>query len=1297
MNKGWQFWIDQGGTFTDIVARTPNGKILTHKLLSDHPEQYKNASLAGIRKLLDVHRTDHPIPTKEIEAVKMGTTVATNALLERSGSPTILVTTKGFGDSLVIGDQTRPHLFTRQIIKPKPLYQEVIEVNERINASGKVLTPLDENELKEKLRPFLKRGISSVAIAFVHSYSHPQHEKQAKKMAQQIGFQQISLSHNCGGLMKFIERAQSAVVDAYLTPALRLHLELLTKELTEIKPLFMQSNGGLVRAEYFRGKDSILSGPAGGIVGAVRTAEMAGIKNLITFDMGGTSTDIAHYAGEFERSSNTLIGGIRLQVPTMRIHTIAAGGGSICSFDGSKYRVGPESAGANPGPACYRRGGPLCITDCNVILGKIRSKYFPHVFGPQANAPIHVQEVYEQFKILASKVSEMSRTPTSVEEVAEGFVRIAVENMANAIKKISLEQGRDLSRYTLCCFGGAGGQHACSIAKSLGMEKIFIHPYAGTLSAYGMGLAEIRSIQKRSVEKPLDSMEDIESLYQKMEKKGEQELSSQGVVEMTFIRRVYLRYQGSDTSLPIPFQSGPQGHSHIVDEFKLKHKESYGFTQERPLVLATLEVEAVEESLSLKELRKLSESKKRKLKDLKNLKTKSPPTSENTANIKRPLPAKNTANIKRPLPAENTANIKRPLPAENTANIKRPLPAENTANIKRPLPAENTANIKRPLPAEETTPIYFNGKFHPTPIYHRTKMPPESQVIGPAIIVEEVGTTVVEPHWRARVDENDNLLLTYSKSETSRVLTKEIHHSSKAITPSPSVTLAQADPVLLEIFNNLFMSIAEQMGVVLERTSLSVNIKERRDFSCALFDASGALMANAPHMPVHLGSMSESVRGIIQTRGKRGIQDGEVYALNDPYNGGTHLPDITVVTPVFERNQLLFFVGSRGHHADIGGQTPGSMPSDSTLIEEEGVLLKNVTLVKGGHFCEQDIYQILTKGPYPSRNPRQNMADLKAQIAANQKGVEELKKVVREWGIKVVNSYVQHVQENAKEAVSRAISRLQGGRFRQKMDGGQVIEVKVEVHQGKAIVNFEGTSPQLTSNFNAPSAVCRAAVLYVFRTLVDDPIPMNEGVLSPIQIIIPKGSMLAPSYPAPVAAGNVETSQGIVEVLYGALGIMAQAQGTMNNFSWGNEHYQYYETICGGSGAGSNFHGCDGVQTHMTNSRSTDPEVLEWNFPVLLENFSLRRGSGGQGHYRGGNGTLRCVRFLEPMTASILSERRVYPPLGMNGGKPGKLGKNYVQRASGTIEELPGCAKVELCKGDIFIIETPGGGGFGKV
>ena len=1267
MNEGWQFWIDRGGTFTDIVARTPNGKILTHKLLSDNPEQYKDAALAGIRKFLEVRGTDTPIPTEKIDGIKMGTTVATNALLERAGSETIFVTTKGFGDSLAIGDQTRPYLFTRQIVKPKPLYQEVVEVDERVNTHGKVLSPLDKDELVEKLRPFLERGINSVAIAFVHSYSHPKHEQQAEKIVRKMGFGQVSLAHNCGGLMRFLERAQSAVVDAYLTPVLRLHVESITRELVGIKPLFMQSNGGLVRAKNFRGKDSILSGPAGGIVGAVRTAEMVGIKRLITFDMGGTSTDIAHYNGEFERTSNTVVGGIRLQVPTLQIHTIAAGGGSLCSFDGNKYRVGPESAGANPGPVCYRRGGPLCVTDCNVMLGKIRSKYFPQVFGHQANAPIDVEEVHRKFKKLASEVSRVSGNSTSPEEVAEGFIRIAVGNMVNAIKKISLEKGRDLSRYTLCCFGGAGGQHACSIAESLGMERIFIHPQAGTLSAYGMGLAEIRSIQKRSVEKLLDSVENIESLYQKIEEKGSQEVSEQGVVKTTLIRRAHLRYQGSDTSLSIPFQSGPQGRINMVEEFKSKHREYYGFTQERPLILATLEVEVVEDSLSLGELRK-----------------------------------------------------------EKTPMQPQAIPIDPPSKEVAPVKAQGT-QTEKPIP-EEVADIYFQKKFHPTPIYDRKKIQSGSHLIGPAVIVEKVGTTVVEPGWNAQIDENDNLLLKYSNNSQRRIpvscasVTSPISHpSGKNIAPAdptilPSlnhqaVSHSPAHPVLLEIFNNLFMSIAEQMGVVLERTSLSVNIKERRDFSCALFDSSGALIANAPHMPVHLGSMSESVRGIIQTQGKEKIQDGEVYALNDPYNGGTHLPDITVVTPVFEGGRILFFVGSRGHHADIGGKTPGSMPSDSNFIEEEGILLKNITLVREGRFCEREIFQILSQGPYPSRNPEQNIADLKAQIAANKKGVQELKKVVKEFGLDVVNAYVHHVQQNAKEAVSRVISRLQGGHFCQKMDGGQVIKVNVEVNPGgEAVVDFRGTSPQLASNFNAPSGVCRAAVLYVFRTLVDEPIPMNEGVLAPIQLIIPKGSMLSPSYPAPVAAGNVETSQGIVEALYGALGIMAQAQGTMNNLSWGDEHYQYYETICGGSGAGPGFHGCDGVQTHMTNSRLTDPEVLEWNFPVLLEGFSLRRGSGGLGRYRGGDGTIRRVRFLKPMTASILSERRVYPPLGMNGGEPGKVGRNYVERASktsgtsstsggtsGAIEKLPGSARVELFCGDVLVIETPGGGGFGQI
>ena len=1242
MSQGWQFWMDRGGTFTDIVARTPQGEICTYKLLSDNPRFYKDAALAGIRNLLGVHETHQPIPTEKIDGIKMGTTVATNALLEGQGSDTVFVTTKGFRDALVIGDQTRPHLFTRQIVKPKPLYREVVEVNERVDAHGKVLSPLNEDELTKKLKPFLEAGVDSVAVAFVHSYSHPHHEKKAEKILRQMGFKQISLSHNCGGLMKFLARAQSAVVDAYLTPVLHHHIETLTKELVDLKILFMQSNGGLTRAENFKGKDSLLSGPAGGIVGAVRTAEMAGINRLITFDMGGTSTDVAHYAGEFERTSNTVVGGVCLQTPTLRIHTIASGGGSICSFDGSKYQVGPKSAGANPGPVCYGQGGPLCITDCNVMLGKIRPKYFPKVFGPKGNGPIDEKKVRQRFERLAEEVGRASGNFPSAEEVAEGFIQIAVENMASGIKKISLEQGRDLSRYTLCCFGGAGGQHACSMADSLGMKQIFIHPHAGILSAYGMGLAEIRSIQKCSVEKTLDSVENIKSIYQQMEKTGHQEVLNQGVTSenMTFIRRAYLRYQGSDTSLPIPFQSSPSGLLKMVEMFKKRHEEYYGFTQDRSLILATLEVEVIEDNVSLRKLRK-----------------------ERT--FSQSFTSKKRAEVRG---------------HEDHEDHKGHQDRDH----------EDHEGLTIDLAPEEIVKVCFSGKFQTTPIYHRKKLPLEWHTAGPVIIVEEVGTTVVNPSWQVKVDENKNLLL--KKSVHSHPYGKK---DRAAITCRKD--LSTADPVLLEIFNNLFMSIAEQMGVVLERTSLSVNIKERRDFSCALFDSSGALIANAPHMPVHLGSMSESVRGIIQAQGgQRGIKKGEVYALNDPYSGGTHLPDITVVTPVFERGQVLFFVGSRGHHADVGGKTPGSMPPDSTHIEEEGVLLKNITLVKKGHFCEQEVLEKLSEGPYPCRNPKQNIADLKAQVAANQKGVEELKKAIKEFGLDEVHTYVQYMKENAKEAVCRAISRLQGGHCRQQMDGGAVIEVKIEINHQKAIVNFKGTSPQLVSNFNAPSGVCRAAVLYVFRTLVDKPIPMNEGVLAPIELLIPKGSLLAPQYPAPVVAGNVETSQAIVETLYGALGVMAQAQGTMNNFSWGNKNYQYYETVCGGSGAGPNFHGCDGVQTHMTNSRLTDPEVLEWNFPVLLEGFSLRRGSGGRGRYRGGDGVIRRVRFLEPMTASIVSERRIHPPLGMNGGKSGKLGKNYVERALGVIEELAGSAKVDLFCGDVFVIETPGGGGFGK-
>jgi 5-oxoprolinase (ATP-hydrolysing) len=1203
--SGWQFWIDRGGTFTDIVARRPDGRLLTHKLLSEDPEHYRDAAIQGIRDLLHL-APGAPIPAAEIAAIKMGTTVATNALLERKGERTLLVVTKGFGDALRIAYQNRPRLFERHIRLPELLYERVLEVEERVSAQGQMLRPLDLAAARHGLSEAYRAGIRSAAILLMHGYRFPAHERALAALAREIGFTQVSVSHEVSPLMKLVGRGDTTVVDAYLSPILRRYVDRMAGELgpEETRPrlLFMQSNGGLVDARRFQGKDSILSGPAGGVVGAVRTAGQAGFERIIGFDMGGTSTDVSHYAGEYERAFETLVAGVRMRAPMMQIHTVAAGGGSILAFDGARFRVGPESAGANPGPACYRRGGPLTVTDCNLLLGKIQPDFFPKVFGPGADEPLDAEATRQGFAALAQKINDADSSGTktgearSAEAIAEGFLKIAVENMANAIKKISIQRGYDITRYVLACFGGAGGQHACLVADTLGIEKIFIHPFAGVLSAYGMGLADLRAIRERAVEERLGAalIPQLESAFAALAADAMAEMTRQGVSldRVALHRKVHLRYEGTDSPLIVDFGAEDA----IVAAFETAHRQRYGFTAPgKAHIVEAISVEAV----------------------------------------------------------------------GSTETIE-----------------EREQAIVGTTPAPETVrPVFAEGRFRDTPIFRRQALRPGQSVAGPAVIADLNSTTMVEPGWRASITPRDHLLL-------ERAVPR----------PQRAAIGTAVDPIMLEIFNNLFMSIAEQMGAVLEKTAFSVNIKERLDFSCALFDSEGALIANAPHMPVHLGSMGESVRAVMRGHGAS-IRPGDVHVLNAPYNGGTHLPDITAITPVFDEGgvALLFWVASRGHHADVGGITPGSMPPFSRRVEEEGVLLDDFLLVEGGRFREAELRAILGAGAYPARNLEQNIADLKAQIAANEKGLQELRRMVGHFGLEVVRAYMRHVQDNAEESVRRVLDRLGDGAFALEMDSGAVIRVRVSVDKAAraAVIDFTGTSAQQPNNFNAPEAVCRAAVLYVFRTLVDDDIPMNEGCLKPLRIIIPEGSMLSPRYPAAVVAGNVETSQCITDCLYGAVGALASAQGTMNNFTFGNARYQYYETICGGSGAGPDFDGADAVQTHMTNSRLTDPEVLEWRYPVLVESFAIRRDSGGAGRHHGGDGVVRRIRFREAMTAAILSNHRRIAPFGLAGGMPGALGRNWVERADGKREELAAAGETEVAPGDLFVIETPGGGGYG--
>jgi 5-oxoprolinase (ATP-hydrolysing) len=1209
---GWQFWIDRGGTFTDVVARRPDGSLATHKLLSENPARYRDAALAAIRELLDVTGR---IPVERVEAVRMGTTVATNALLERTGERTALVITRGFGDALRIGYQNRPRIFDRHIVLPELLYERVIEVDERITAEGTVVRPPDLAALRPSLRTAYDEGIRAVAIVCLHSHLYPDHERMIGAVAEEIGFPQISLSSEASPLMKLVPRGDTTVVDAYLSPILRRYVDQVAGQLPGARLLFMQSNGGLTEAHNFRGKDAILSGPAGGIVGMAALSRLAGFGKVIGFDMGGTSTDVSHYAGQYERVFNTQVAGVRLRAPMLDIHTVAAGGGSILHFDGSRYRVGPGSAGAEPGPACYRRGGPLTVTDANVMLGRIQPAHFPHVFGQSGDQPLDAEVVRQTFTAFATEIGD-GRSP---EQVAEGFLAIAVANMANAIKKISVQKGHDITEYALTTFGGAGGQHACAVADSLGIRTVVVPPMAGVLSALGIGLADTSAMREQSVEARLEPavMDQLLSLAGDLEAAAAAELVDEGAPadEISVTHRALLRYDGTDTALAVSL-TDPVA---MVAEFEAAYRRTYSFLLDRPLVVEALSVEAVARTHS---------------------------TPHDLATIH---------------------------------SVRRSGLSED--------PVENVR-------------MYTGGRWRAVPLYERGGLPVGAGVAGPAIIAEPNATTVVDSGWRASVHSHGHLIV-------ERVVAAAAHEDVDT----------QADPVMLEIFNNLFMSIAEQMGARLESTAQSVNIKERLDFSCALFDPDGNLIANAPHMPVHLGSMGSSVQEVIRRRGAD-MKPGDVYAVNDPYHGGTHLPDVTVITPVFEpspalvtdgtdaptgrsarehREKILFFVAARGHHAEIGGITPGSMPATSRNVHEEGVLLDNWLLVENGRLREQETIDLLTSASYPSRNPATNIADLRAQIAANEKGVEEVGRMIDHFGLDVVLAYMRHVQDNAEEAVRRVIDALHDGEYSYEMDSGAVIKVSVTVDRAdrSATIDFTGSSAELETNFNAPASVATAAVLYVFRTLVADDIPLNDGCLRPLRIVVPPGSLLAPKYPAAVVAGNVETSQAVTGALYAALGIQAEGSGTMNNVTFGNDRHQYYETVGSGSGAGEGFDGASVVQTHMTNSRLTDPEVLEWRFPVFVDSFAIRRGSGGGGRWRGGDGAVRRLRFREPMAVSILSGHRRVPPYGMAGGRHGALGCNRVERADGSVVDLPGAGSVDVDVDDVLVVETPGGGGYG--
>lgn len=1212
MTANWEFWIDRGGTFTDVIGRQPDGALVTHKLLSENPEAYRDAAVHGIRHLLGLE-PGAPIPSAQISAVKMGTTVATNALLERKGERTLLLITKGFRDALRIGYQARPKIFAKHIIKPDMLYQRVVEVDERVRADGTIERAVDLAAVRKELERAKADGIRAVAVVLMHAYRYSDHEREIVTLARELGFPQVSASHEVSPLIKLVGRGDTTVVDSYLSPILRNYVAQVADDLDSkgatIRLMFMMSSGGLTAAELFRGKDAILSGPAAGVVGMAETGHSAGFTRLIGFDMGGTSTDVSHYAGEYERAFETEVAGVRMRAPMMLIHTVAAGGGSILHFDGARFRVGPDSAGANPGPKCYRRGGPLAVTDANVMVGKLIPDFFPKIFGPAQNQPLDADAVRDAFAKLAKEIAD----GRSAEQVADGFIKIAVENMANAIKKISVQRGYDVTRYALNCFGGAGGQHACLVADALGMESVLIHPLSSLLSAYGMGLADIRSVRQQAIEEPLGRQArwNFQMAALELTRDVMQEVLSQGVPIMDIMvhARAHIRYAGTDTPLIVDAyttsankkkrQESGRGMASLRRmklAFERAHKAQFGFIdRNKELVIEAVSVEAVGGGAAFKE-------KPRELK-----------------------------------------------------------------------------RTKLPSPARRTR-FFSDGKWHRAAVYTREQLVPGNKVKGPAIIIEPHQTVVVEHGWQAELTAKNHLVLRrVQKLKRTRAIG------------------THADPVMLEVFNNLFMSIAEQMGVALQNTAYSVNIKERLDFSCAVFDGNGSLVANAPHMPVHLGSMDRAVETVIrENKGK--VRPGDVYAINAPYNGGTHLPDITVCTPVFDGKKILFWVASRGHHADVGGISPGSMSPNATTIEQEGVYIDNFKLVDRGRFREKETYALLEDAKYPARNPLQNVNDIKAQIAANEMGVRELRKMVRYFTLPVVHAYMQHVQDNAAESVRRVIDRLHDSAFAIETDQGNTITVRISVDKKKreATVDFTGTSPQQPSNFNAPEPVTRAAVLYVFRVMVDDDIPMNAGCLRPIRIVIPKKSLLSPEYPAAVVAGNVETSQEVTNCLFGALGAMAAAQGTMNNLNFGNARYQYYETICSGSPAGPGFPGTDAVHTHMTNTRLTDPEILEFRYPVLLEDFHIREGSGGRGQWNAGDGIRRTIRFLEKMECTLLSGHRRVPPFGLAAGGDGQVGENWVRRKDGHMEKLEGCDATVIDAGEAIIIQTPTAGGYGK-
>uniref|UniRef100_T1DC93 Putative 5-oxoprolinase n=1 Tax=Cupiennius salei TaxID=6928 RepID=T1DC93_CUPSA len=1253
MHDKFCFAIDRGGTFTDIFALCPGKKIKLLKLLSDDPVNYPDAPREGIRRIISQETgmdlpPNHEIPTKNLDWIRMGTTVATNALLERKGERIALFITAGFKDILHIGNQARPSIFSLEIVCPEHLYEEVIEIKERVvlqqsncqlNIAGstftgitgediKILDPLNENQVREELSKLQEKGIRSLAVVFLHSYLFPDHELKVKDIALEMGFKHISLSSEVMAMLRIVPRGHTACVDAYLTPCIKRYVENFSAgfqdQLKDVNVLFMQSDGGLTPMNLFWGSRAVLSGPAGGVIGYSKTAYGAFSKQpVIGFDMGGTSTDVSRYDGQYDHIYDTAIAGVTIQSPQLDIQTVAAGGGSMLFFRSGLLVVGPESAGAHPGPVCYRKGGPLTVTDANLVLGRLQPEFFPKIFGRTKDLPLDKQATMEAFENLTKEVNNFIQSQSagdvaeqhcySVPELALGFVTVANETMSRPIRAITQGKGFDTSQHVLAVFGGAGSQHACSIAKNLGISTIFIHKYAGILSAFGMALADVVSEAQESCAAVFshENFDYINSRLKALSSKCIIKLQEQGFNEDQICLELYLnmRYEKTDCALMC---SRPSSSNEIMDFLSIfldRYKREFGFSiPNRPILVDDIRVRGL---------------------------------------------AKHCFDF--------------------SSDVKI---------------------ADSPPKHKSVVECYFEGGFQETRIYVIEDLCYGHEIVGPAIIIDANCTILVEPDCLATVTEDGSILIKVLK------------------TSSQSVSTA-LDMIQLSIFSHRFMSIAEQMGKVLQRTAISTNIKERLDFSCALFGPDGGLVSNAPHIPVHLGSMQEAVKYQIRHLGDS-IREGDVILSNHPLAGGTHLPDLTVITPVFDGNgsRPIFFVASRGHHADIGGLTPGSMPAHSTLLSQEGAVFLSFKLVEDGIFQEEALTNLLREpskvpGCAGTRNLQDNLSDLKAQIAANQKGISLVHALIREYGLEVVQSYMAHIQRNAEIAVRDMLKKI-GSAARQTtgsstlvatdhMDDGTVIQLKVDIDVGTggATFDFRGTGYEVRGNCNAPCAVTFSAIIYCLRCMIQHDIPLNQGCLSPVRVLIPQGTILSPSGEAAVVGGNVLTSQRVVDVVLKAFEACAASQGCMNNITFGDETLGYYETVAGGAGAGPYFQGRSGVHTHMTNTRITDPEVLEKRYPVILECFHLKEGTGGRGKYRGGDGVLRKIRFRKDMTLSVLTERRVFAPYGLKGGGDGKMGSNLLIRKDGRVINLGSKNSVQVFPGDAFLLQTPGGGGYG--